>query len=499
MSATPDADDVFARLDSDAQLDTGLAFARTIAGYFADAHAGRGPVSSPHASEALASRFAAAPPEDGRPLADVLAHFTRDVMSDCNRLAHPMAMGHQVSAPLPAAVWMESLTAALNQSAAVAEMSPTGTALETQLVRWLCAQAGFGAGAGGTFTSGGTEATFAALLAARSAAVPNVWRDGVGADPPLVVCGEHSHYSVSRAVGQMGLGLRNVIGVASADHRMDPRALAAALDDPLARGHKVMAVVATAGSTATGSFDDLEAIADICEARGLWLHVDACHGASALLSAAHRHRLRGIERARSVAWDAHKMLLVPLAAGVVLVRDERELQAAFSQSAPYLFHPPTGERVWDQGVRSFQCSRRLDAFKVWVALQRYGTRGMAALYDRLCETTRELHAMLHARADFETLHEPECNILCFRYVGGASGTAAPGEAAHDEAALDALNLEMRERWNRSGEGWITTTVLGGRRVLRVTLMNPRTSREHLARTVEGLARLGEGLVGGGVA
>jgi L-2,4-diaminobutyrate decarboxylase len=408
-----------------------------------------------------------------------------------------MYLGHQVSAPLPAAVWTEALIAALNQSVAVAEMSPTGTAVEGRVVRWMADLAGFGPRAGGTFTSGGTEATFAALLAARSRAVPDVWTNGLGAEPPVVVCGEHAHYAVGRAAGEMGLGQRNVVTVASrgagrGDYRMDPDALGRALADLEASGRRVMAVVATAGTTATGSFDEIDAVADRCEAHGAWLHVDGAHGASALLSAAHAHRMRGVARAQSLAWDPHKMLLLPLSAGVVLVREERWLEAAFTQAAPYLFHEDPHDaahadefdhapRVWDQGVRTFQCSRRADAIKTWVAFQRYGADGLGALYDRLCALAADLHGRLAANPAFEVLHEPESNILCFRHVAGGG----------DAAALDSRNARLRVRYNRSGAGWITTTVLGGRRVLRVTVMNPRTTGDHLGALVDGLAAAGE--------
>jgi L-2,4-diaminobutyrate decarboxylase len=148
--------------------------------------------------------------------------------------------------------------------------------------------------------------------------------------------------------------------------------------------------------------------------------VDGAHGASALLSPVHRARLKGIQRARSIAWDPHKMMLMPLSASVVLVRDERDLDAGFTQRAPYLFHARAGARNWDQGVRSFQCSRRLDAIKVWVGLQRYGADGLGAIYDRLCATARVLHDRVVARTDFEALHEPESNILCFRFLGDGS-------------------------------------------------------------------------------
>jgi L-2,4-diaminobutyrate decarboxylase len=241
-----------------------------------------------------------------------------------------------------------------------------------------------------------------------------------------------------------------------------------------------MAVVATAGSTATGTFDDVDEIGRLCEQRGLWLHVDGAHGASALFSERHRHRLAGLGRARSLAWDPHKMMLMPLSASIILVRDEHDLEAAFSQRAPYLFHARDGSRNWDQGLRTFQCSRRLDAFKVWIALQRYGAAAIGQLYDHLCETARTLHDLLAARPDFETLHEPESNILCFRYV----------EEGASPSSIDERNQRMREAFNRGGDGWITTTVLQGRRVLRVTLMNPRTTVGDLEHLVDGLATLG---------
>jgi L-2,4-diaminobutyrate decarboxylase len=212
--------------------------------------------------------------------------------------------------------------------------------------------------------------------------------------------------------------------------------------------------------------------------------VDGAHGASALFSPSARGRLAGLHRARSIARDPHKMMLMPLTASAVLVRHEADLEAAFSQAAPYLFHAREG-RNWDQGLRSFTCSRRIDALKVWVALQRYGLGGLAALYDHLCGNATILHDLVAARPDFVAPHRPESNILCFRYVGSGS---------LEEPALDALNLHLREDYNRSGAGWITTTVLGGRRVLRATLMNPRTTRAHLEAVLEGLAGLGRSLV-----
>ena len=461
---------LLAALESDATLEAGGQFLELAAAHFSGTRDGTGPVSTPLDARALATRFDEPLPMGTRPLRDVVGRLATDVMSDVNRLSHPMYLGHQVSAPLAAAVWSEVVIAAVNNSMPVWEMSPVATVLEERVIGWMAQLAGFGAAAGGTFTSGGTEASFTALLAARAAWQPDAWASGLRGPLPVLVHGEHAHYAVARAAGELGIGTSNCVAVPARDWRLSPAALAATLERLHAEGRAVLAVVATAGHTATGAFDDLEAVAEVCEKFGVWLHVDGAHGASALLSPRHRHRLKGLSRARTVAWDPHKMMLMPLSAGMLIARDVNDITAAFAQRAPYLFHQRDGERSVDLGTRSFQCSRRADVIKVWVALQRLGADGIGALYEHLCALTTSLHAMLGERSAFERIHVPESNILCFRHAGGD----------------DAFNQELRERYNRSGKGWITSTVLDGRRVLRVTIMNPRTGEEHLERLLDGL-------------
>ena len=475
-------DDVMREVERDAMPDAAARVTSLAADYFAATHRAEGAVSPTRSRAEVDARFDEPLPEQGQPLDAIVERIGDEIMADANRLAHPMYMGHQVGFALPVAAWTDSVISALNQSIAVEEMSPTLTALEMRVVRWMCDAAGYPMSSGGTFTSGGTEATFTALLAARAAALPDSWVAGVGSGPPVVLCGEHTHYAVTRAVAALGLGMRSAITVPSVNYRMDASALERELDRLNTVGVKVMAVVATASHTATGAFDDLERIGRMCEERSVWLHVDGAHGASALFSDRFRHRIRGIERARSIAWDPHKLMLLPLGAGTLLVRDERDLQAAFAQRAPYLFHGDAETvRVRDQGVRSFQCSRRADVLKVWMALQRYGRRGLAALHDHLCDLAIAMHRALAARRDFVTLHEPESNILCFRWVGDGS---------RDDETLDLINGEIRARYNTSGVGWITATVLEGRRVLRVTMMNPRTTIAHVEAAVGELARVG---------
>jgi L-2,4-diaminobutyrate decarboxylase len=290
---------------------------------------------------------------------------------------------------------------------------------------------------------------------------------------PVLLHGEHAHYAVRRAAGTMGLGTNNCITIASTpEFKMDPRALAVELERLRVEKRPVLAVVATAGCTAVGAFDDLEAIAELCERYGVWLHVDGAHGASALLSEKHRWRCKGIESANSVAWDPHKMMLMPLSAGMVLVREGKDMERAFAQSAPYLFHGAESdvELSADLGKRSFQCSRRADVMKVWVALQRIGADGIGQLYDTLCDSAVQLKAELAPTAGLAALHEPESNILVW-----------PSPEPSDAAIA-----EIRRRLDESRGGWITATKLHGVSCLRVTLMNPRSTDAQLSQLAQSL-------------
>src|SRR3954449_11532687 len=378
------------------------------------------------------------------------------LMDNAIQLHHPAYMGHQVCPPFPTAVIADLVISTLNQSTAVWEMSPAGTVIEQEVVRWLADRAGYPGESLGTAVSGGSAANLTGLLAARAR-----WRARGGSDDPVILAGADTHYSVARAASIMGI--ERVIKIETGDaHRMSIDALARNL------GPNVLAIVATSGSTATGAFDDLEKIRDL--APDTWLHVDAAHGASVLLSDRLKHLVRGLDRADSFSWDPHKMLWMPLSLGAILVRDGQWLRRAFEADAPYLFH---AERELDNiGAVTIQCSKRADAIKLWLTLKLFGTAPFTAALEKVTGITRYLYDCIVESGDFEAMHEPDFNIFCFRYRG-----------------TDEQNLELRERLIRSGESWITSTVLRGRRVLRVTMINPRTEREHVDAMLESLRRL----------
>jgi L-2,4-diaminobutyrate decarboxylase len=389
------------------------------------------------------------------------------VMRWSNQLHHPMYMGHQVCPPLLDAASADFLISALNNSTAVWEMSPIGTAIEKELVRWLADLAGYPAQAEGTAVSGGSAANLTGLMAARARFLAD---SSTSAKRPVVVTSSDAHYSIARAAAIMGIPSIDVLKVATDDaHRMDAGHLESTLAAVEARDDAaVMAIVATSGSTATGAFDRLDEIALLRDRFRTWLHVDAAHGASVLLSKRLAPLVRGLDRADSFSWDPHKMLFMPLSLGTILVREGIWLRRAFEADAPYLFHSTRAAE--NLGEMTIQCSRRADAIKLWLVLQSRGAEFFAEMMERVTDLTRYLYDCLVESSEFEPVHEPEMNILCFRRTGFD----------------DEMTADLRERLVRSGRAWITSTVLRGERVLRVTMMNARTTHAHIDAMLDAL-------------
>jgi L-2,4-diaminobutyrate decarboxylase len=386
--------------------------------------------------------------------------------------SHPCAMAQQISAPLPLAALVESLVAALNQSIAVWEMSPAGTLVDRQVMAQFQRLLGLPATSDGTLTPGGSFANLTALLAARAALAPRAWQAGCGGAGIAILAGAHSHYSVKRAAAILGLGADCVFPIAlDGGYRTDAAAIPAAARRARAAGFRRFVLVATSGSTPTGGFDDLEALAAAARRLGAWLHVDAAHGGGMAFSRRLRRLVRGLEGADSLAFDPHKMMFMPLSAGAVLLRRGADLRGAFEQDAPYLFSPMRRE-VADVGPFTLACSQRFEALKIWLVWKAYGPRLFAAATERVCESARAAYEYCRASKLLEPLHRPESNIFCFRVRRAPAG-----------ARGDRLHWDIKEAVNGSGKGYISSTVLDGRRCLRLVVMNPRTRPEHVERVL----------------
>ena len=406
-------------------------------------------------------------PDGPDPAADLVTTIERTLAGSI-RLHHPRYLGHQVPPPLPAAALADAMAALLNNGMAVYEMGGVATPHELAVVSWMARTLGLPDGAGGLLTSGGSLGNLTALLAARAArAGHDVWTEGSHAAAPLaVLVARTAHYSIDRAVRTLGWGEGGAVAVAvDAGYRLDPSDLARAHAVALAEGRRPIAVVASAGSTATGAYDPLEPIADFCAAHGLWLHVDGAHGAAAALSPLHAHRVRGLERADSIVWDAHKLLAMPALCTAVLYRDAEHAYGAFAQEASYLF--ARERQWWNLGLRTLECTKRMMGSIVYACLRAHGVGWFRDYVERVFALAAALAARLEAAADFELALTPEANIVCFRYRPVSGPMPGPD--------LDALQAAVRTRCRDRGELYFLDTLLGGERWLRTAVMNPLTT------------------------
>src|SRR5262249_40024444 len=250
---------------------------------------------------------------------------------------------------------------------------------------------------------GGSVGNLTALLAARQLGTGrDVWAEGAQGGPPLaILASSEAHYSVRRAAQLMGLGQQGVVPVpVDPQFRMRPEALPQAVQQAEQEGRRVFAVVANAGSTATGTFDPLEAVADFCRERGLWFHVDGAHGAAAVLSPRHAALARGIDRADSLVWDAHKMMLLPALVSAVLFRDGRASYAPFTQRAEYLLRDEAQD-WWDPGRRTLECTKRMMGVELYGALALHGTGLFSGYVGRMFDLGRRFGEMVREAGDFE--------------------------------------------------------------------------------------------------
>ena len=391
--------------------------------------------------------------------AERFGEWIERVLDNSVRLHHPALIAHQVSTPdVPTAI-ADLVHGAVNQPMSIYEMGPAAHAMERVVVDWMTEKLGWPEGSGGVLTHGGSLANLTALLAARAAAAPEAWTDGVG-DGLAVLAPASAHYSVKRSVAMLGLGERAVVDLEVDEHeRIVPAALGDALERARESGRRPMALVAAACATSTGLHDDLEAIGAFCRENGIWFHVDAAHGASVLLSPGHRELLRGIEHADSAIWDAHKMLRTPALAAAVLLRDDRRLEAAFRQKADYLIYED-GDDDLSLLERQVECTKAPLGMRIFMNLAFRGEEALGSYVGEQYDKTLRFWELIDARPGFECLSRPESNILCFRY-GRDSGT----------------QVRLRERLLSERLFHLSSTVVNGERWLRMTVTAPATSEK----------------------
>lgn len=416
-----------------------------------------------------------------------LEAFIKRIIDNSIHIHHPHYIGHQVTSPLPVAVLVQFCTTLLNNGAAIYEMGPVNMAMEKNVIRKFGSLIGYRNGFDGIFTHGGTAGNLTAMLAARQAKTDyNIWEDGIREkEKPAYMISEQAHYSVGRNVKIMGLGDGSIVRVpVDGRYRMRTDLLEELKAEAEKKGERIISVVASACSTATGSYDDLNEVADFCEKYDLWMHVDGAHGMGVLFSDKYNSRVKGIERADSVVIDFHKMLLVPALNTLVMFRNGEKSFETFAQKASYLFQKSQNNVWYNSATRTIECTKSALGIIAYTALKYYGNSYYREYIDSRYDLAAWFGKMIQSERNLELAVKPESNIVCFRFVN---------ESISDNE-LNGINSVIRSVIVKEGSFYIVQTELDGKLWLRVTIINPVTSGVTLKKLLVRVSDLGEEII-----
>lgn len=420
---------------------------------------------------------------------------------------HPRTLSYFTPPPLMLSIVGEVLAQVTNQGIDVWHAGPVGAFVEEEVVRWLCDLVGYGPASFGLLASGGVMANFMAMALARDVHLRRLRGldrppRGSALEGARVYASDQTHFSIARALDELGFPAETLVVVPSDDRfRLQAEDVATAVASDRAAGLTPFAISAVAGSTNTGSVDNVPSLADLAEREGLWLHVDAAYGGAARLSAREARRVPALERADSVTIDPHKWFFQAYDVGALLVRDGRHLAETFDRSPEY-YRGGDASRTSERGDAGkdddhdaghlnfyklgFEGTRRWRALKLWMSWKHLGTEGLG----RLVELNMDVAARLARRClesdDLEALPpEPELSVVCFRHLPGGNDAGRALEP-HD---LDAHQDRLAAALEASGDGWLSTTRLRGTTWLRAGVVNYLATEDDIDAILDRLREL----------
>ncbi|WP_444997263.1 pyridoxal phosphate-dependent decarboxylase family protein [Aliikangiella sp. IMCC44359] len=415
---------------------------------------------------------------------DEMEPFLQDYFANTQHMHHPAYIGHQVATPHWGASLADMLNGVLNNPMAIYEMGPAAAVIERVLINWLLEKVGWfnedslsdfqkPKSGCGVFTHGGSLANLTAVLAARSALIPQAWSEGVPKDC-AVIAPASGHYSIARAFSIAGFGQSAIFKApVSPLEVLLPEMLESTYQLAVDSGRRPIMVSINACATATGLYDPIDEVADFCEQHNLWLHVDGAHGASALLSEKEVHLMKGVQRADSLVWDAHKMLRTSALCAVALFRKPEYLEGAFQQKGSYIFHEKE-EVGFDVLPYAVECTKGPIAEKLFWVLAIDGEQRLAEYVERQYQITRDFYRLISSHDKFYCPYQPESNILCFKYLPVADNDK---------------QLKLRYLIIERGHFYITSAEICGVRYLRIAIMNELTTIDTIQALIEEIERV----------
>lgn len=415
------------------------------------------------------------PPEEGRAPEEVLERAAREILPLAGRVDHPKFFAFVPSSATWPGVLADYMAAGYNifQGTWLGASGPSQ--LEVIVIDWFREWLGYPETGGGLFTSGGSAASLDAFVAAREAA---------GApERPTVYMSDQSHTALSRAATIVGVRVERVRKVKSDTYfRMDMDDLERLVREDRAAGLTPIAICAIAGTTNTGAVDPIDALADFCAREGVWLHVDAAYGGFAVLTDEGKALFLGLERADSIAMDAHKWLFQPFEAGCLMVRDVRRLEEAFSVHPEYLQDTQWGQDHPNFGDRGLQLSRSFRALKVWMSIQTFGMAAFRRSVAQGIHLARRAEEFVRDSEVLQIANPASLGIVCFR--------VNPRHSDLPDDRLEEVNEVVQARVIETGTAMMSSTRLRGLYSLRMCILNHTTTWEDVRSTLEAIERFG---------
>ncbi|MCK4901127.1 MAG: aminotransferase class V-fold PLP-dependent enzyme [Anaerolineales bacterium] len=432
-------------------------------------------------------------PDEGVALESLLDETIALLVNHSLFNGHPRFWGYITSSAAPIGALGDFIAGTINSNVGAWIASPVASEIETQTIQWIAEMLGYPSDCGGLLVSGGNVANFVGFLAARNSKVTwDVRKNGIAhgdSNRLIVYCSAETHTWIDKAVDLHGLGSNSARWIKTDDHlQMDIPTLRDQIVKDKKSGFIPFMVVGTAGSTGVGVVDPLPAIAEVCREFDLWFHVDAAYGGfAACLPDAPSDRL-GLSEADSVVIDPHKWLYTPLEAGCVLVRDPDKLRDAYSHHPPsyYKFDADSEENPINYYEFGPQNSRGFRALKVWLAFKQVGRDGYVKMISDDIQLARVLFNLVEEHSALEAFTQ-NLSITTFRYVP----EDLPKGTTRTETYLNQLNSELLSRLEKGGEVFLSNAVIRGTYVLRVCIVNFRTSLEDIEALPGIVVRVGE--------
>lgn len=411
-------------------------------------------------------------PEGGTDAHQVLDFVIDKVLTESNIVSHPKSYSFVPGPSNFISAMTDTLATGFNVFSGGWAASPAATELEIVTINWLLKLFKFpNKKGGGIFTSGGSMANLTALVTAR--------RQKCGDDfsKAIIYMSNQTHSSNIKALKTIGFKKEQVRLIpVDSDYKISINKLKNAIAKDRIEGYQPFCLIANAGTTNTGSVDQLDDLAKLCKNENLWFHVDGAYGGAVILTEKGAKLLKGIQKADSLTIDPHKWFFQPYEMGCLLVRNHKWLSATFSEKPEYLrdIEGNTSEiNFYDHGI---QLTRRFRALKFYMSIKTFGLKAFREAIAYNIDLAESVEDILRKSSDWEIVSHATLAVINFRYN--------PMKKQFSEKKLDALNQEISKRVIDTKKALLVTTVLQGQVVLRMCLINPRTTLDDVKETLD---------------